>query len=216
MSATCDPSLKRSIEQLSSSDILVGCRAILPGDESALMEEEARSIPARVLDMRRASGAARVLGRELLVRMGFAACAIPKGAAGGPVWPSGVVGSLAHDDAIAVAAVGRSETISALGIDIEPASPLPAELRDLVVTPREQAGLDQDPCRGRLFFAAKEAVYKAVASLDGTLLDYHDIELDWTARQAVLRDGRVVKLSYCQAPQLVVLAYVPRTGTLRV
>ena len=212
----CDPSLKRSVEQLSSSDILVDCRAILPGDENALLDEEARSIPARVLEVRRASGAARVLGRELLARLGYGDCAIPKAASGAPLWPAGVVGSFAHDDATAVAAVGQSDTISALGIDIEPAEPLPAELRDLVATPREQARLAESPCHGRLIFAAKEAVYKTIAVLDGTLLDYHDIEVDWAARQAVLRDGRAIKLRYCLSPQLVVLAYVPRTDAPRV
>jgi len=205
----CDPSLKRSVEQLSSSDILVDCRAILPGDETALLEEEARSIPARVLGARRASGAARVLGRQLLARLGFTPCAIPKGASGAPVWPAGVVGSFAHDDAIAVAAVGRHRDISAVGIDVEPAEPLPADLWDLVVSPHEQASVANNACRGRLIFAAKEAVYKAVAALDGILLDYRDIEVDLAARQAVLSGGRVIKLRYCVGTQLVVLAYVP-------
>ena len=204
----CDPSLKRSIEELSSSDILVDCRVILPGDEMALLEEEACSIPARVIGMRRASGAARVLGRELLTRLGYAPCAIPKAASGAPVWPDGVVGSFAHDHAIAVAAVGRSCNVNAVGIDVEPAEPLPPELRNLVISPHEQVGLAEDPYRGRLIFAAKEAVYKAVAALDGTLLDYNDIGIDFTARQAVLSDGRLIKLRYCTCSQLVVLAYM--------
>lgn len=208
----CDASLKQSVEQLSSSDILVDCREILPGDETALVEEEARSIPARVPDVRRASGAVRVLGRALLVRMGFAACAIPKAETGAPIWPAGVVGSFAHDDVVAVAAVGRSDTISALGIDIEPSEPLPTDLKELVATPREQGRFAESPCHGRLIFAAKEAVYKAIAALDGILLDYHDIEVNLAERQAVLRDGRVIKLRYCIAPQLVVLAYVSCTA----
>lgn len=212
----CDPSQRRSVEQLSCSNILVDCRAILPGDETALLEEEARSIPARVIDMRRASGAARILGRELLTRLGYAACAIPKGASGAPVWPAGIVGSFAHDEAIAVAAVGRCGDVRTLGIDVEPAEPLPAELRELVVSPREQAGFTDNTCQGRLIFAAKEAVYKAVAALDGTLLDYRDIEVDLTARQATLQNDRIIKLRYCVGTQLVVLAYVlsadaPRT-----
>jgi 4'-phosphopantetheinyl transferase EntD len=212
----CDPSLKRSVEQLSSSDILVDCRAIRPGDETALLEEEARSIPARVLGVRRASGAVRVLGRELLARLGHAACAIPKGASGAPQWPAGIVGSFAHDDVLAVAAVGRQRDISAIGIDVEPAEPLPVDLRDLVVTPHERAGLAENACRGRLIFTAKEAVYKAVAALDGALLDYRDIEINLAARRAVLSDGRVINLRYCIGPQLVVLAYVPNGDAARV
>lgn len=210
----CDPSLKRSVEQLSSSDILVDCRPILPGDETALLEEETRSIPARMMEMRRASGAARLLGRELLTRLGYAPCAIPKAASGEPIWPAGIVGSFAHDQAIAVAAVGRRRDVSAVGIDVEPAEPLPPELRNLVVSPREQVGLAEDPCRGRLIFAAKEAVYKTAVALDGTVLDYPDIEVDLIAQQAVLNDGRAIKLRYCTGAQLVVLAYMPSADTL--
>ena len=85
-----------------------------------------------------------------------------------------------------------------------------------MISPREQAGLAEEACRGRLIFAAKEAVYKAVAALDGTLLDYRDIEIDLAARQAVLSGGRVVKLRYCVGTQLVVLAYVPSGDVARV
>lgn len=211
----CDPSLKRLISQLSSSTILVDGDHIRPGDETALLQEEARSIASRVIDVRRASGAVRVLGRSLLIRLGYDACAIPKGASGAPVWPTGVVGSFAHDDAMAVAAVGRSRDVGAVGIDVEPGELLPDELRDLVTTARERGRLADDPCAGRLIFAAKEAVYKAVAMLEGTALDYQDIEIDLAGRQALLRNGRVISLRYCAAAQLVVLAFIPKTAALR-
>lgn len=209
-----DPSLQRSVSQLSSAEILVDCKQILPGDEASLWEDEARSIASRVLAIRRASGAARVVGRRLLGRLGFAACAIPKDASGAPLWPAGVVGSFAHDDAIAVAALGRSRNVSAIGIDVEPAELLPDELRGLVTTAKERERLSLDPYAGRLIFAAKEAVYKAVAVLDGTVLDYQDIEIDLVDRVAMLTDGRTISLRYCAAAQLVVLAFVPKAAAL--
>jgi len=95
-----------------------------------------------------------------------------------------------------------------LGIDVEPAELLPPELLDLIATPREQLRICDDPYRGRLLFAAKEAVYKAVYPLDQMFLDHHDIHVDLADRKAVLRNGRVVELRVCMAAHLVVLALI--------
>ena len=211
MSAPIDVSLQRAIERLSSSYLLVDCRRIQPGDERGLMPEEARSITSPLLRARRASGAARALGRELLERLGHAPCAIPRGGSGAPQWPTGFVGSFAHDGDIAVAAVALRHAFDTVGVDIEPAEPLPAELRELVVTPSERPHLGDDPVHGRLLFAAKEAVYKAVAAREGLLLDYQDIDVDLAAKQARLRDGRSLDLRCAVSSYVVVLALKPET-----
>lgn len=202
--------LKRSVEQLSSPDILVGCRIIAPGDEAALLPEEVQSIASHAPHVRRASGAARIAGRALLTRFDCPGSPIPKAASGAPVWPDDIVGSLAHDYEVAVATVARSRDVSALGIDIEPAQPLPAELQTLVLTKRERAQLPQASWSGRLVFAAKEAVYKAIAALDGTLLDYQDIETELSAGRADA-DGRCLTLRYSTSPRLIVLAFIERS-----
>jgi 4'-phosphopantetheinyl transferase EntD len=204
-----ETALKQSVEQLSSPDILVDCRIIAAGDETALLLEEAESIASHAPHVRRASGAARVAGRALLARLGFPDRAIPKASSGAPVWPKGLLGSFAHDDEVAVAAVARTSDIAALGIDIEPAEPLPAELQALVLTTRERAQLLQASWSGRLVFATKEAVYKAIAALDGTLLDYQDIETDLSAARATA-DGRCLTLRYSTTPRLIVLAFIER------
>jgi 4'-phosphopantetheinyl transferase EntD len=206
MSAPVDAPLQRAIERLSSPDILVGCRRIQPGDELDLMPEEARSITSQLIRMRRASGAARALGRDLLARFGHARCAIPKGGGGAPQWPAGFVGSFAHDGDIAVTVVARARAFGAVGIDIEPAEPLPDDLRDLVVTPSEHPRLAEDPYQGRLLFAAKEAVYKAIAAREGLLLDYQDIDVDLAAGRARLHDGRELDLRWAVSTYVVVLA----------
>jgi 4'-phosphopantetheinyl transferase EntD len=212
MSAPIDPVLRNAIERLSSSDILVDCRRIQPGDELRLMPEEAGSITSRIPRVRRASGAARLLGRDLLTRLGHEPCAIPRAENGAPRWPSGFVGSFAHDGDVAVAVVAPRYAAGAIGIDVEPAEPLPEELCDLVVTPFERARLGEDPLRGRLLFAAKEAVYKAIAARDGLLLDYQDIDVDLAAGQARLRDGRSVDVRYVISTYVVVLAVMPEIG----
>ena len=133
---------------------------------------------------------------------------MPKGSGGAPTWPNGVVGSLAHDDRVAVAAVGRSRDVGAIGIDVEPAELLPAELLDMVATPLERLKIADDPYGGRLLFVAKEAVYKAVYSLDRTFLEHHDVEVDLAERTAVVRNGRVVKLRFSLSTHLVALAFL--------
>jgi 4'-phosphopantetheinyl transferase EntD len=201
--------LNRACAALSSEQILVDARPISAGDETALLPEEAASIASQAMHARRASGAARIVARALLGRLGYHDCAIPKSFSGAPVWPDSIVGSLAHDEKVAIAAVAFSRDIAALGIDVEPAEQLPSELRDLVLTQHERAQAD-DGFGGHLVFAAKEAVYKAVAALEGTLLDYQNIETDVANSSAMIADRRCLALRYSTAPRLIVLSFIPR------
>jgi len=161
---------------------------------------------AMAIDRRRASGAARHVARELMTRLGYAELPIPKDASGAPVWPAGLTGSMAHDERIAVAAVGLRRDFAAVGIDVEPAVPLPADMLELIATPRELRAIADDPLRGKLLFAAKEAVYKAINPLDGVFLEFHDIEVDLAGRKATTRTGRVLALRICMSSHVVVLA----------
>ena len=204
-------SLNSVIDALSLPGVMIGYREILPGDENALMPEEAVAFAASVTSVCRASGAARIVARQLLAQVGIKACALPKARGGAPVWPSGVVGSMSHDSCVAVAAVALCRDFSALGIDVEPAEPLPADLLDLVATPQERDRIAEDPLRGRLLFAAKEAVYKAVYPLDQTFLDHHDVEVSLSSRQAVVCNGRIVRLIFSVREHLVVVAFIQST-----
>lgn len=210
MIVTTDPLFQSAIDTLSFPGVKLGHRLISPGDEDALLTEEAAAFAGSVVKVRRASGAARIVARQLLQQFGHPPCALPKGAAGAPVWPAGIIGSMAHDSRIAVAAVGMRADVGALGVDIEPAEPLPSELLDLVATPQEQLKLAHDAYRGRLLFVAKEAVYKAVYPLDRMFLEHHDVEINLAERKAVVRNARVVELRLStSAHHLVALAFLP-------
>ncbi|HET7254563.1 MAG TPA: 4'-phosphopantetheinyl transferase superfamily protein [Xanthobacteraceae bacterium] len=210
MIVTTDPLFQSAIDTLSFPGVKLGHRLISPGDEDALLTEEAAAFAGSVVKVRRASGAARIVARQLLQQFGHPPCALPKGAAGAPVWPAGIIGSMAHDSRIAVAAVGMRADVGALGVDIEPAEPLPSELLDLVATPQEQLKLAHDAYRGRLLFVAKEAVYKAVYPLDRMFLEHHDVEINLAERKAVVRNARVVELRFStSAHHLVALAFLP-------
>ena len=205
--AQFDGALQAALKSAAVPGVLVDHRLIQAGDEDALQESERRSIKSGVLAVRRASGAARIVARRLLADLGCPASALPKGPTGAPLWPAGSIGSLAHDDSVAVAAVARAGAFRSIGIDIEPAVPLPAEMIELVTTPRERLTLDGDPLRGRLYFTVKEAVYKAVQPIDPVFLEFHDIEVDLAAGQALVRSERAVNIRFCAASHVVALAY---------
>jgi 4'-phosphopantetheinyl transferase EntD len=192
--------------------MIIGHRLIRPGDERALMPEEAGAFVSSVVQVRRASGAARIEARQLLARLGCTPSAVPKAPSGAPIWPNGIVGSLAHDPHVAVAVVAFRRDFAGVGIDIEPAEALPVDLLDLVATPVERRNISGDPSGGRLLFAVKEAVYKAVYPLDQIFLDHQDVEIDFVNRKAIVRNSRIVDLRFCVATRLLALAFLPVSG----
>jgi 4'-phosphopantetheinyl transferase EntD len=203
-----DTSLQHTIAALAWPGIVIGCRRIVAGDENGLTPEEASSIHAKVPAARRASGAVRILARELLVGMGLAPCPLPKSTSGAPSFPPGLTGSFAHDADFAVAALAKRNAVVGLGIDIEPAGPLPPDLLDVVATARERLLLGREPQLGRLLFVAKEAVYKAVNPLDGAFLEYHDIDVDFAAGRAQVRNGRTLGLRAAAGAHAIAVAVV--------
>ena len=206
---TKDPALKRAIDAIAVPGILVEHRLIASGDEFALLAEESGAFVDSVTKVRRASGAARIVARELLDRLGAPPCAIPRSASGAPVWPNAVTGSLAHDAEVAIAAVALQREVLSVGVDVEPAAALEPELLPLVATANERRFLLQDaPRQGRLLFAVKEAVYKAVYPLDGIFLDHHDVEVNFASCTARVRNDRIVPFRTCTASHIVALAYI--------
>ena len=197
-----------SIESIAPAGVLVGSRRIEMGDEHALLPEEAAAFARTVAKSRRASGAARLVARGLLERLGYPRGPVPKAASGAPVWPAGLVGSLAHDPEFAVAAIARRDNFSGVGIDVEETTDLPDDLIDLVTTPAERAAIGRDAFRAKLLFAAKEAVYKAVYPIDGIFLEHHDVEVDLPRGVAVVRGRRHVDLRVMERPRIVVIATI--------
>jgi 4'-phosphopantetheinyl transferase EntD len=211
MTATLQP-LQRAIDAISIPGILIDHRLIADGDELALLPEEMPAFAGSVIKVRRASGAARIVARTLLSRFGQAPRAIPRSTAGMPVWPAGIVGSLAHESKVAIAAMARRDEFLSVGVDIEPAEPLGPDLLNMVATVTERGKIQDDPYRGRLLFSVKEAIYKAVYPLDGTFLDHHDVEVSFSTRTAAVRNGRTVSFRYGVATHIVALAFIPAPG----
>ena len=203
------PSLQQALDAVAVPGLLIGHRVISPGDEGALRDAEAASISSSIANVRWASGAARMVARSLLAQLGHPGAQVPKGAGGAPVWPVGVVGSLAHDDEIAVAAVGLRRDYASVGIDVERAGALAADMLALVATQSERRRIEDDLIKAKLLFALKEAVYKAVYPLDRVFLEFGDIEVDLAAGTAMTRPGRTLTLRSCMSSHIVALALVP-------
>ncbi|MGO4871062.1 MAG: 4'-phosphopantetheinyl transferase family protein [Roseiarcus sp.] len=192
---------------LSAHGVRIGARRVSPGDEAAF-DDPGSVETATNLPRRRASGAARIVARRLLGELtGDASAPLRRSPSGAAMWPEGVVGSLAHDEEFAIAAVALQTDVARLGVDIEPAEPLPTDLVDRVLSAREKRLIKNDRVAGRLIFSSKEAVYKALNAFDGEPLEYDDIEIRLAEGAAVLRDGRSLRLLTHVGARLVAVAF---------
>jgi 4'-phosphopantetheinyl transferase EntD len=193
-------------------NIRVGHRFVQSDDDLALRADELGSFSNPIAKVRRLSGAARIVARTLLQELDVSSCSIPKNVKGAPVWPPGVVGSLAHADEIAVAAVALETAGLSVGIDIEPDVDLPDGLIEIVATPNELRRYHDGILRSRLLFVAKEAVYKATFPLDSQFLDFLDVEIDLGRRLARTRNGMNCQIFFARGAHLAALAMTPIRG----
>lgn len=184
-------------------------RQIGAGDENLLTPAEALSLQRCALASRRQAAAARVAARVLLAEAGQPAWDLPRRNGLAPRWPAGFVGSLAHCDSHAAAVLAPAHRFAAVGIDIEPAAPLPAEVYMLVATAAERQTLGGDLVRARLLFCAKEAAYKALHAFVGRVLEPDELVVDLQAQCARAVGGPPVELAWRIDRVTVALATVP-------
>lgn len=98
-----------------------------------------------------------------------------------PLWPAGIMGSIAHCDGWAVCAVLKAEHLS-LGIDIEHQleHQVAVEVQAMIGTAQEWALLAQQfdlASAVTLLFSAKESLFKALFPQVHIYLDFSDAEL---------------------------------------
>jgi 4'-phosphopantetheinyl transferase EntD len=104
---------------------------------------------------------------------------IGRGPHGEPVFPSGVVGSIAHAAGWVVAAVAtRRSGVLSLGVDVHPADHLSGSVADLIGVPREvrsAPALVTGGLASSVLFSVKESVFKAWFPLTGAWLEFDDV-----------------------------------------
>ncbi|MFJ9692123.1 4'-phosphopantetheinyl transferase [Kitasatospora sp. NPDC101183] len=152
------------------------------------LEPEEAAVVARAVEKRQLEfTSVRHCARLALGRLGVPYRPLVPGLRGTPSWPAGVVGSLTHCEGFRAAAVARAGVLTSIGIDAEPALPLPEGVLEVVALPSEQrriaalrAAHPQVPW-DRVLFSAKESVYKAWFPLALRFLEFTEAELTVSA-----------------------------------
>jgi len=162
--------LAQALWSIAPASVSVGARRIDADDVTTLFAEEQLAVARAVTSRRIEFATGRALLRSLIGRR----VAIAVAANRGPLLPTDVRGSLAHDREFAVAAISRDPRITSIGIDIEPMTALEPDMCSVILRPDERH-LD-----AHLAFTLKEATYKAWSALGGRMLDFHEVRLDIT------------------------------------
>lgn len=174
--------LSATLRGLLGSDFGVGVadpRAVSDPLWDAERPAMARAVPKRVLEF----AAGRTAARAAMIDIGFEPAAIPMGEDRAPIWPDGMIGSIAHCDTVAIAVVTSKAPLNSIGIDVEENTPLPSDLWDTICTEKELAWLathptDQQGLLAKQIFTAKEASYKAQYPLTGRLIGFDAVEIN--------------------------------------
>ena len=79
-----------------------------------------------------------------------------------PCWPTGFLGSITHCNGLCLAITAREGVVSRVACDAEPNRPLPEDVAPRILSRRERAAQTASGLPDRLWFSAKECVFKAV------------------------------------------------------
>ena len=109
-----------------------------------------------------------------LSRAGCDVAELPPRSGRRPVWPTGFVGSIAHDDALAVAVAARADVARTVGIDVERHDALSAADAYVVFHDDEIDLVGDDSALATRLWGAKEAAYKAWCTGLDVELDHVD------------------------------------------
>lgn len=173
--------IDKALRSLAPTWVRTGARAIDVSDLDGLWPGERAAVADAVIGRQAEFATGRTLLRQLIGDN----VEIRVDPDRRPSLPDGVIGSLAHDQEVAVAATTTRSSCHALGVDIEQTTAFaPDEVR-LILRPEERH------LNAHLVFVLKEAVYKAWSSLGGEMLDHHEVavEVDGSGRDftAVVR-----------------------------
>lgn len=99
-----------------------------------------------------------------------------------PRWPETVIGSISHDDYLAVATVCRTDVASAIGIDIELQQSMDEEIGQRIVSDREsefwrEMDITNSGSWKLELFSFKESIFKCLFPLSHVYFDFLDVEI---------------------------------------
>lgn len=149
------------------------------------LHPEEREAVSGAVDIRKGEfGDARWCAHEALKELGAKnAGAILRGERGMPLWPDGYTGSLTHTDGLRAAVAAPTRYVRSMGLDAEPAEPLPEGVLHAIASETEIAMVERMRSCGkhwadRLLFCAKEATYKCWYPMTRRWLDFDEAEIE--------------------------------------
>lgn len=151
-----------------------------------LYPEEEAWISGASRERRQEFIAVRACAREALSCLGLKRPVLIAEPIRGLTWPTGIIGSMTHTKNYRAVAVALRGEFIGIGIDAEPALPLPEGLDKRILVKTEFDTVDsfrdlgEITCWNRLIFSAKESVYKAWAPVAGRFLDFDEVTLTLT------------------------------------
>lgn len=190
----------------------VACRDV-NGDPALLWSVERTTIQHAVPRRQREFAAGRAAARVAMEQVSSPPAPLHVGQDRAPVWPAGLVGSIAHSSRVCVAVAAWRNAVCSIGIDIEDDAPLEPNLWPIICTPEEIAGLHTLPEKQRghrvtQIFCAKEAYYKWQYPLTGFLLEFTDVQVQLN------NDQSFVVSHYAGSPLSRSMADAPAGGLM--
>lgn len=151
--------------------------------EKELLPEEQNIIPANWSKKRRGQFIlGRVAAHRAFEQLGEKIHPILKNNDDAPVWPPGLLGSIAHCDDIGIAAAAKTGAIHSIGIDFEKVSDRPLKVLSRIANTKEEAFVKKTPNpeqNALILFSVKEAVYKALAPLLKRYIGFLEVEISF-------------------------------------
>ncbi len=143
------------------------------GGADVPMPEEAALVAGAAERRRRTFAAGREAAHRALRMLGGPEGAILALPGGAPAWPAGVVGSIAHTDRLAAAAVAWRRDAVAVGLDLEILAKVREELARHILAAEEfetwsRGSADLRAAELAVRFSAKEAAIKCLAGMGRT------------------------------------------------
>jgi 4'-phosphopantetheinyl transferase EntD len=170
-------------------------------DPSALPQPERGLIERAVEHRQQEFAAGRILARGLLHNAGAHIDALLRDADRVPTWPQAVVGSITHCRSLCAVAVAPRALSAGIGIDVEPARPIDAELHAMILREAERSRIDAlppalRPLGGILVFSIKEAVYKSIYPVHRYFLDFQQVEIVFNGDDGFVAEVLVPEASF--------------------
>ena len=156
-----------------------------PMQTQLLSEEEEACVANAVEKRQREFRSGRHAAKAALLQLGLEEDINLLPVAGGkrPEWPVGYVGSITHTAGFCAAAVASQAHYRAIGIDVEPRTPLNPNILSRICTEREQAWIAQQPDDhlkpdwGKTIFCIKETLYKVFNPIHDVFLGFQEADV---------------------------------------